>query len=63
MKCIRLNKIKIEKQIFKNIYLALSNDIFHLKNADIILNINLWEDKNETNNSKTNSKNKRAKRK
>ena len=61
MKCIKINKIKIEEKIFKNVYLALSNDKFHLKDADIILNINLWEEKNETINSKTNTKIKRVK--
>lgn len=48
MKCIKIEKIFIEeKGFFENIYLALSNDKFHLKEADIILNINLWEEKNE----------------
>ena len=50
MKCIKLNKIKIEKETFNNVYLALSNDKFQLKDTDIILNINLWEEENETNN-------------
>ena len=60
MKCIRLNRIKVEKETFKNVYLALSSDKFQLKDADIILNINIWEGKNEKNNSKTNRKNKTA---
>lgn len=48
MKCIKLEKIFIEeKGFFENIYLAISNDKFHLKDADIILNINLWEEKYE----------------
>jgi len=48
MKCIKLEKIFIEnKGFFENVYIALSNDKFHLKQADIILNINLWEEENE----------------
>lgn len=48
MKCIKLEKIFIEeKGFFENIYLAISNDKFHLKDTDIILNINLWEEKYE----------------
>ena len=55
MKCIKVDKIFIEnKGFFENVYLALSNDKFHLNGADIILNMNLWEDKNEINNSKNN---------
>lgn len=50
MKCIKINKIKIEKETFNNVYIALSNDKFQLKDTDIILNINLWEEENETNN-------------
>ena len=61
MKCIKINKIQIEKETFKNIYLALSSDKFYLKDADIILNVNLWEEKNEKNNSKNNTKIKRVK--
>ena len=63
MKCIKINKIKIEKETFNNIYIGISNDKFHLKNADIILNINLWEEKYEKNNSKTNNNNQGSKRK
>ena len=47
MKSIHLNEITIDNKIYKNIYLAFSNDKFHLKDADIILNINIWEDENE----------------
>lgn len=58
MKCIKLEKIFIEeKGFFENIYLALANDKFHLKSADIILNTNLWEEENETNNFKNITKN------
>ena len=60
MKCMKLNRIKVEKETFKNVYLALSSDKFQLKDADIILNINIWEGKNEKNNSKTKRKNKTA---
>lgn len=57
MKCIKLDKIFIEeKGFFENIYLALSNDKFHLHSADIILNTNLWEENNETKTIKTNKK-------
>ena len=57
MKCIKLEKIFIEEQgFFENIYLALSNDKFHLHSADIILNTNLWEENNETKTIKTNKK-------
>lgn len=35
---------------YKNVVMALSNDKFHLGGADIILNINLLEGKNENNN-------------
>ena len=45
MKCIKLNKIFIEdKGFFENVFLALSNDKFHLGGADIILNVNLWKE-------------------
>lgn len=45
MKCIKLNKIFVEdKGFFENVFLALSNDKFHLGGADIILNENLWEE-------------------
>ena len=45
MKCIKLNKIFIEdKGFFENVFLALSNDKFHLGGTDIILNVNLWEE-------------------
>lgn len=48
MKCIKLDKIFIEgKGFYENIYLALSNDKFHLNSADIILNRNLREENNE----------------
>ena len=47
-KCIKVDEIVIEdKGIFKNVFVALSNDKFHLKGADIILNMNLWEDKDD----------------
>ena len=43
-----LDEIVIEdKGVFKNVFVALSNDKFHLKDADIILNMNLWEDKDD----------------
>lgn len=46
MKCIKLDKIFVEeKGFFENVYVALSNDKFHLGGADIILNVNLWEEK------------------
>lgn len=45
MKCIKIDKIFIEdKGYFENVMLALSNDKFHLDGADIILNVNLWEE-------------------
>ena len=62
MKCIKVKEIEVENKRFKNIYLALSNDKFHLKDADIILNINLWEGNNE-NIKETNQKNKTFKNK
>ena len=63
MKCVEIDKIFIEeKGFFKNVYLALSNDKFYLNDADIILNINLWEDKYEKTNRKTNTRNKSKKK-
>ena len=47
MKCIKIDYIEIEKKKYNDIYLAFANDKFFLKNADIILNINLWEEDNE----------------
>lgn len=48
MKCIKLDKIFIENLgFFENVYLGISNDKFHLKEADIILNVNLREENNE----------------
>lgn len=48
LKCIKVDEIVIEdKGVFKNVFVALSNDKFHLKDADIILNMNLWEDKDD----------------
>lgn len=62
MKGILLKEITISNKKYKNIYLGLSNDKFHLKDADIILNINLKEEKYEFN-KKINKKNKKFKRK
>ena len=47
MKCIKIDYIEIEKKKYNDIYLAFANDKFYLKNADIILNVNLWEEDNE----------------
>ncbi|MGM9879332.1 MAG: sigma-E processing peptidase SpoIIGA [Bacilli bacterium] len=45
MKCIKLDKIFVEdKGFFENVFLALSNDKFHLGGADIILNVNLFKE-------------------
>ena len=63
IKCIKINKIIIDKKTYKNIYLGLSNDKFHLHDADIILNVNLWEDEDEKNNRTTDIKTKAVKRK
>lgn len=51
-------KILIENYgIFKNVPIAIANDKFHLKGSDIILNINLMEEKNDNKNKKNNKKN------
>ena len=47
---------------FKNIYIGIPNDKFYLYDADIILNINLWEGNNE-NIKEINHKNKTVKNK
>lgn len=48
LKCIKVEEVTVlDKGTFKNVYLALSNDKFHLKGADIILNESLWEGKND----------------
>ena len=59
MKCIKLNEFFIEGKCFKNIYLGISNDKFSLKDADIILNINLWEDIDERKNIEIDKKDNR----
>lgn len=52
MKCHKIDRLFIEKKgYFKNIYVGISNDKFHLKDADIILNTNLWEDNNDKKNN------------
>lgn len=62
MKGILLKDVIINNKKYKNIYLGLSNDKFHLKDADIILNTNIKEEKYEIN-TKTNTKTKAIKRK
>lgn len=47
MKCFQVKDVMVDNNHFKNIYIGISNDKFHLNDADIILNINLWEDNNE----------------
>lgn len=47
MKCFWLKEIFINNKKYKNIYIGISNDKFYLNDADIILNINLWEGNNE----------------
>ena len=47
MKCFQVKDVVVDNNHFKNIYIGISNDKFHLKDADIILNVSLWEDKNE----------------
>jgi hypothetical protein len=44
IKCFLLKEIIINNKIFKNIYIGISNDKFHLEDTDIILNVNLKED-------------------
>lgn len=47
IKCFQVKDVIIDNNHFKNIYIGISNDKFHLGDADIILNINLWEGNNE----------------
>ncbi len=45
MKGFKVSKIFIpSKGFFENIYIAISNDKFHVGDCDMILNVNLWED-------------------
>ena len=56
MKCFKVSRVTVDNKSFKNIYIGISNDKFHLKDTDIILNINLWEEKDERFNKKNNCK-------
>ena len=47
MKCFLVKDVIVDGKSFNNIYIGISNDKFHLGDADIILNINLWEEKDE----------------
>lgn len=47
MKCFLVKDVIVDGKSFNNIYIGISNDKFHLGDADIILNVNLWEDNNE----------------
>lgn len=48
MKAVKISKIFVsEKGFIENIYLAIANDKFHVKDCDMILNVNLWEEENE----------------
>ena len=49
IKCFLVKDIIIDNKLYKNVYIGISNDKFCLKDADIILNVNLWEDNNEGN--------------
>lgn len=45
MKGVKVSKVFVSgKGFFENIYVAIANDKFQLKDCDMILNINLWED-------------------
>ena len=47
IKCFLVKDVVINNKTFNNIYIGISNDKFHLGDADIILNVNLWEDNDE----------------
>ncbi len=49
IKCFLVKDIIIDNKLYKNVYIGISNDKFYLNDADIILNVNLWEDNNERN--------------
>lgn len=49
IKCFLVKDIIINDKVFKNVYIGISNDKFYLNDADIILNVNLWEGNNEKN--------------
>ena len=63
MKGFQTKEAIINNRIFKNVYIGISNDKFYLKDADIILNINLKEETNEKSTQKNSIKTKRIKRK
>ncbi len=45
MKGFKVSKIFVSgKGFFENVYVAIANDKFQLKDCDMILNVNLWED-------------------
>lgn len=47
IKCFLVKDVIVNNKRFNNIYIGISNDKFHLRDADIILNVNLWEDNYE----------------
>ena len=49
IRCFLVKDIIINGKLYKNVYIGISNDKFCLNDADIILNVNLWEDNNERN--------------
>lgn len=56
IKCFLVKEVIVNKKRFNNIYIGIANDKFYLNDADIILNINLWEDNDEKTIKKVNAK-------
>ena len=55
MKGFLVEDVIVNNKSYKNVYIGISNDKFCLYDADIILNVNLWEDNDEEINKKDNS--------
>ena len=47
IKSFLVKDVVINNKIYKNVYIGISSDKFYLNDADIILNVNLWEDNDE----------------
>ena len=47
IKSFLVEDVVVNNKIYKNVYIGISNDKFYLYDADIILNVNLWEVNNE----------------